>query len=140
MGVRMKRFVGLALAGLLAGCQAGTVDRDISGSITNPALRDQLAEDYQSRQVAMAAMQARCRSEWSDDPSMIAYCEETQAPAVRRYVSNQVRFKHMNKGGLFDKQYRAHIACRAAHPGDFQLAQACVDNDTAVRRLVALSQ
>lgn len=139
-GVFMNRILMMVAVGLLAGCQSGTDDRDISGAISDPKLRAQLSEDYQQRQVAMAAMRTHCASQWRGDPSMIAYCEEAQTPVVRRYVSNQVRYKHLNKGGLFAKEYRAHTVCRAAHPGDFEMAQACVENDTAVRRLTALQR
>ncbi|WP_425962629.1 hypothetical protein [Rhizobium nepotum] len=131
----MKRVYVLVALGLLTGCQSATGDKDISSSITEPKLRAQLAEDYQQRQVAIAAMEANCRAKWAGDPSMVAYCEETQTPVLRRFVSNQVRFKHMNKNGLFEKERKDHLNCRAAFPGDFEMAQACVDNETAMRRL-----
>jgi hypothetical protein len=130
----MKRLCGLALLLLAVGCQASNVDKDISGSISDPKLKAQIQDEYKTRQIALAAMETHCRSKWGGDPAMVAYCEETQTPVLRRYVSNQVQYKHMNKGGLFNRQYASYIGCRAAHPGDFEMAQACVDNNTALRQ------
>ncbi|WP_146226115.1 hypothetical protein [Phyllobacterium leguminum] len=124
---------------ILSGCQSSSeLDRpDISSKITDPALRAQFKEEYEQRKVAATAMRSRCMQKWSPDNSMIDYCTEQQTPKLAQFIRNKVLYEHLNKKNprIFKFEVDMYRKCQSAYWGDYEMMDACVENERAVRVL-----
>lgn len=135
----MKPYISIFALMLLTGCQAAQDPMnppDVSHIMTDPDLKAQASEEYRSRQIAIRAMKVHCRTKWSNDESMIAYCEKTATPAMLEFVKRKSIFDTSHKRSGAWKDVVAYLSrCQTAYWGDYEMALACADNERQVRIL-----
>lgn len=135
-----SRFIGFGLwyvmLLMIVGCQStdsSEIDADLIAQMKVASLAREASAEMRQRKTFRSLYQIKCRTRWSGDISMIAYCEKHQEPKMRQFVFAKLLFDSTSrKNGAFAEQVKFFNRCGSAYSGDYEMAMACIENERAI--------